>query len=215
MRRRAGDGAAGVTPGCATCWPQHQASSCISAETHDRAGVRSHPSQQKCHPVPAKSQVRGPHGVAISNGHPQPHQAPPPPDRHRRGLNGPGDGDSGRSGPVRHQRRYQHRLRHRSSRPLSDSLRGKQEPTLGGRSAPASSPQQPPGRRSATASEQQSTSAPGLPLTWLPVRGCGSLVDRVRDRGGLSGRGDCVRGRGAESGSGRATIRRAASGRSW
>ena len=49
--------------------------------------------------------------VAITDGNPQPDQAAPPPDRHRRGLNGPGVLTPARSATRRHQRRYQQRTR--------------------------------------------------------------------------------------------------------
>ena len=58
------------------------------SKTHadDRAGVRSHPPQQRCHTIPPKRQDRRAHRVAITDDDPQPHQAAPPPDRHREGL---------------------------------------------------------------------------------------------------------------------------------
>ena len=57
-------------------------------KTHadDRAGVRSHPPQQRCHPISPKRPHRRAHRVAITDDDPQPHQAPQPPDRHREGL---------------------------------------------------------------------------------------------------------------------------------
>ena len=58
-------------------------------QTDGRAGVRPHPSQPRCHPVPPKRTQRGAHRVAITDGDPQPHQAAPPPDRHRGGLKRP------------------------------------------------------------------------------------------------------------------------------
>ena len=44
---------------------------------------------QRCHPVSPKRQHRSAHRVAITDGNSQPHQAPPPPDRHPSGLKRP------------------------------------------------------------------------------------------------------------------------------
>jgi transposase len=69
----------------------------------DRARVRSHPAQQRSHTVPAKRPHRRAHRVAITDGNPQPHQALPPPDRHRGRLKRPPRRSHRRSGRVRQQ----------------------------------------------------------------------------------------------------------------
>ena len=58
-------------------------------QTHDRAGIRSHQTQPRCHAIPQTRPQRGAHRVAITDDDPQPHQAPPSPDRHRGGLKRP------------------------------------------------------------------------------------------------------------------------------
>ena len=54
------------------------------------------------HPIPPKRPNRRAYRVAITDGNPQPHQAPPPPTRRRRGLNRPGPDGSHRQTASRH-----------------------------------------------------------------------------------------------------------------
>ena len=54
----------------------------------DRAGVRSHQAQPQDLPVQLPRQIVSQNRVAARDAHPQPRQAPPPPDRARRRLTG-------------------------------------------------------------------------------------------------------------------------------
>ena len=93
----------------------------------DRAGIRPHPTQPRCHTVSPQRQDRRAHRVAITDDDPQPHQATPPPDRHRGGLKRPLRRCYRRSRRVHHQRRCHHRPGRRTAAALSDSLPRKQE----------------------------------------------------------------------------------------
>ena len=67
-------------------------------QTYDRAGIRAHQTQPGCHPLSPTRPNRRAHGVAITDDDPQPHEAPPPPYRHHRGLKRP---QRGHIGPTR------------------------------------------------------------------------------------------------------------------
>ena len=54
-------------------------------QTDDRTRIRSHQTQPWCHAVSPTRPHRRAHRVAITDGNPQPHQAPPSPNRHRTG----------------------------------------------------------------------------------------------------------------------------------
>ena len=88
---------------------------------------------------------RSPHRVAANDGHPQPHQAPPPPDRNRRRLTGHA---AGRSNPVPKFRRVEPLLAPKALRDSHARLGGLRAQRLevargsqsGSRPAAASSP---------------------------------------------------------------------------
>jgi len=75
--------------GCEPRWPQTSANSYRKRNPNDRTGVRSHQTQPRVWPLSPKRASGGAHRVAATDGSTQPHQAPPPPNRHRRGLKGP------------------------------------------------------------------------------------------------------------------------------
>ena len=64
-------------------------------QTDRRARIRSHQTQPRCHTISPTRPHSGAHRVAITDDDPQPHQAPPSPDRHRRALTGPRKATSG------------------------------------------------------------------------------------------------------------------------
>jgi hypothetical protein len=78
-------------------------------QTHDRAGIRPHPSQQRCHTIPPKRKDSRAYRVAVTDDDPQTDQAPPPPDSHRGSLKRPLPWSHHRTGRAHHQRRCQHR----------------------------------------------------------------------------------------------------------
>jgi hypothetical protein len=66
---------------------EHGKTALPQANPDDRARVRAHQAQPADHPISPKRQDRGADRMAAADGNPQPHQAPPPPTRHRRNLN--------------------------------------------------------------------------------------------------------------------------------
>ena len=73
----------------------------------NRARLRSHQTQSQDLPLQLSRPAGGPHRVAINHVDSQPDQAPPPPNRHRRGLKRPQRSSHRRSGRERHQSRCQ------------------------------------------------------------------------------------------------------------
>jgi hypothetical protein len=103
-------------------------------QTYDRTRIRSHQTQQGRHPVSPTRQDRRAYRVAITDGNPQSHQPPPPPNRHRRGLRRPREGHTanhnapGTSAADGRWRRHRRRTFERQPRPIGGVSRGPIEP---------------------------------------------------------------------------------------
>jgi hypothetical protein len=63
-------------------------------QTDHPAAVRPHQAQPRSQPLPPPRQDRRAHRMAVTDGHPQPHQAPPPPPRRRRAPTRPHAGET-------------------------------------------------------------------------------------------------------------------------
>jgi transposase len=95
-------------------------------DADDRARVRSYQAQPHDHPLPPQRPNRRAHRVATTDGNPQPHQAPPPPAHHRRGLK-PARRRSHRQNPA-NQSTTAHPAQRVARRPLANAIAPRASP---------------------------------------------------------------------------------------